>query len=302
MFDDTDFTTIATEVDERVLTVTLNRPEQLNSFPPAMADELERLFLAVSHDDRVGAVIVTGAGRAFCAGMDLTTEGNVFGLNEELRPTYQDLVDRYGDPEIVNGVRDTGGRVALAIYACTKPVIAAINGPAVGVGATMTLPMDFRLASDRARLGFVFSRIGIVPETCATWFLPRVVGLEKALELVYTGDILTAEEAHAIGLVRSVHPGEELLAEAHAFARRLIAGKSSVGVALTRRLMYAAHGHADPVEAHRLESLAMFYASIEDGKEGVAAFLEKREAQFTADVQTGIPADVRAALGIHDPA
>lgn len=163
-----DYTTIDWQVDDRILTLTLNRPEHLNSFTPTMAEELENAFRRAQDDDSVAAIVVTGAGRAFCAGMDLTAAGNVFGLDESQHPTLDDLVERYDDPTIVEGVRDTGGRVTLAIYACTKPVLAAINGPAVGIGATMTCAMDVRLASDRARIGFVFGKIGIVPEACST--------------------------------------------------------------------------------------------------------------------------------------
>ena len=154
------------------------------------------------------AAIVTGAGRAFCAGMDLSVVGNVFGLDENLRPTLADMHERFDDPEIVHGVRDTGGRVTLAIYECTKPVIAAINGAAVGIGATMTLAMDIRLASDKARIGFVFGKIGIVPEACSSWFLPRIVGMQQALEWVYTAEIFDAEEAQRGGLVKAVYPAE----------------------------------------------------------------------------------------------
>jgi enoyl-CoA hydratase/carnithine racemase len=179
------YETLDWSVEDGVLTLTLDRPDQLNAFTVTMAEELVAAFERASADDEVGAVVVTGRGRAFCAGMDLSVDGNVFGLDESLEPTLADLHDRLDDPEIVAGVRDTGGRVALAIYACTKPVIAAINGPAVGIGATMTLPMDVRLASDRARIGFVFGRLGIVPEACSTWFLPRIVGISRALEWVY---------------------------------------------------------------------------------------------------------------------
>ena len=161
--------------EDGIQTVTLDRPEHLNAFTVTMAEELVDTFERASADDDVAAVVVTGRGRAFCAGMDLSADGNVFGLDESLSPSPADLRDRLDDPEIVSGVRDTGGRVSLAVYACTKPVIAAINGPAVGIGATMTLPMDVRIASEKARIGFVFGKIGVVPEACSTWFLPRIV-------------------------------------------------------------------------------------------------------------------------------
>src|SRR6186713_1429987 len=210
-----DFKTIRYELADGILTITLNRPDQLNAFTPQMAAELIDAFHAASADDAVKAVIVTGAGRAYCAGMDLSAVGNVFGLDEQLHPTLADMHDRLDDPTIVHRVRDTGGRVTLAIYDCAKPVIAAINGAAVGIGATMTLPMDVRLASDKARIGFVFGRLGIVPEAASSWFLPRIVGISRALEWTYSADILTAEEALAGGLVRSVHPADELLDAAY---------------------------------------------------------------------------------------
>src|SRR5436190_320501 len=185
-----------------VLTLTLNRPDLLNAFNVTMANELTAAFRRASEDEAVGAIVVTGEGRAFCAGMDLTVEGNVFGLDPALRPTLEDVRERFEDPQIVNHVRDTGGRVTLAIYDCKKPVIAAINGAAVGIGATMTLAMDIRMASEKARIGFVFGRLGIVPEACSSWFLPRIVGIQQALEWVLSADILDAAEVLRGGLVR----------------------------------------------------------------------------------------------------
>ncbi len=263
-----------------ILTLTLDRPDQLNAFTVTMAEELVDAYDRASADDDVRAVVVTGRGRAFCAGMDLSTDGNVFGLDESQRPTMADLRDRLEDPEILQGVRDTGGRVSLAVYRCTKPVIGAINGAAVGIGATMTLPMDVRLASERARIGFVFGRLGIVPEAASTWFLPRIVGVSRALEWTYTADVLTAEEALEGGLVRSVHPEDELLDAARDLARRFTANRSPVATALARQMMYRNSAAAHPLEAHRVDSLAMFYTSIGDGKEGVAAFREKRDPDF----------------------
>ncbi len=277
-----DYTTLDWQVDDGILVLTLSRPEQLNAFTVEMANELVHAFERVSADDDVRAVIVTGAGRAFCAGMDLGVGGNVFGLDESQRPTMTDMVDRLDEPEIVEGVRDTGGRVALAIFACTKPVIAAINGPAVGIGATMTLPMDVRIASDRARIGFVFGRIGITPEACSTWFLPRLVGMSQALEWFYAADILTAEEARRGGLVRTVVAADDLLAEARALAERFVRGRSPVAVAMTRQMTYRNAGATHPLAAHQVDSLSMFYTSIGDGKEGVQAFLDKRDPRFTS--------------------
>jgi enoyl-CoA hydratase/carnithine racemase len=275
------FTTLDWNVEDRVLTLRLNRPDQLNSFTPTMARELADAFERASADDTVGAIVVTGAGRAFCAGMDLSVEGNVFGLDETMQPTLADLIERFDDPVIAEGVRDTGGQVTLAIYECTKPVIAAINGPAVGIGATMTLAMDIRLAAQDARIGFVFGRIGIVPEACSTWFLPRIVGMSKALEWIYSADILTAEAAHVGGLVRSLHAPDELLPAAYELAHRFIDNKSPISTALTRQMLYRNSAQDHPVAAHLIESLGVFYASQQDGKEGVAAFLEKRTPQFT---------------------
>ena len=275
------YETLRYEVADRILTLWLDRPENLNAFTVTMANELIDAFDRASADDDVAAIVVTGSGRAFCAGMDLSSDGNVFGLDETQRPTVADLTDRYEDAAIVDGVRDTGGRVSLAIYRCTKPVIAAINGAAVGIGATMTLPMDIRIASEHARIGFVFGRLGIVPEACSTWFLPRIVGVSKALELVFSADILKADEALAAGLVREVVPADELLPTAYALAAKFVNGRSPVATALMRQMMYRNSAQPDPAEAHRIESLAMFYASIGDGKEGVAAFREKRDADFT---------------------
>lgn len=285
----TEYQTLRYEVADRVLTLWLDRPESMNAFTVTMANELVHAFDRASADDDVAAIVVTGSGKAFCAGMDLSSEGNVFGLDENQRPTMKDLVDRFEDPVIVDGVRDTGGRVALAIYRCTKPVIAAINGAAVGIGATMTLPMDVRIASEKARIGFVFGRLGIVPEACSTWFLPRVVGMSNALELVYSADILDAAQAREFGLVRQVVAPEDLLPTAYALAHRFIDGRSPVATALMRQMLYRNAAEPHPVEGHRVESLAMFYTSIADGREGVAAFLEKRPAEFTGRVPEDLP-------------
>jgi enoyl-CoA hydratase/carnithine racemase len=279
---DPGYETIEYAVSDGILTLTLDRPEQLNAFTVTMAEELVDAYDRASADDDVAAVVVTGRGRAFCAGMDLSVDGNVFGLDESQRPTMADLQERLEDPEIVAGVRDTGGRVTLATYRCTKPVIGAINGAAVGIGATMTLPMDVRLASERARIGFVFGRLGIVPEAASTWFLPRIVGISRALEWVYTADVLSAEEAHEGGLVRSVHPDGDLLDAAYDLARRFTAQRSPVATALARQMMYRNAAQPHPLEAHRVDSLAMFYTSIGDGKEGVAAFREKRAPDFSS--------------------
>jgi enoyl-CoA hydratase/carnithine racemase len=283
------YQTIRYEVSEGILTLTLHRPEQMNAFTPEMASELIDAFQRASGDDAVRAIIVTGAGKAFCAGMDLSASGNVFGLDESQRPTLEDLHERFEDPAIVHGVRDTGGRVTLAIYECTKPVIGAINGAAVGIGATLTLAMDLRLASEKARIGFVFGKIGIVPEACSSWFLPRIVGIQQALEWVYTAEIFDAQEALRGRLVRSVHPAEQLLDAARKLARKIVDNRSPVALALTRQMLYRNSAQPHPVEAHRLDSLGMFYTSIGDGKEGVRSFLEKRSPQFNSQVSTDLP-------------
>lgn len=283
------YNTIKYEISDGILLITLDRPDKLNAFTTEMATELIHAFGAASVDDKVHAIIVTGNGRAFCAGMDLSGEGNVFGLNESLKPSLQELRERMHEPEMAEGVRDTGGKLTLAIYRCDKPVIAALNGAAVGIGATMTCAMDFRLASDQARVGFVFNRIGITPEACSTWFLPRIVGLATALDWMLTGEILGAADILQRGFVRAVLPPEKLLPEAFGLARRL-ARHSPVTLALTRQMLYRNSVLSDPAEAHLIESLAVHYTSQVSGKEGVNAFLDKREAVFRDRISTDMPA------------
>jgi enoyl-CoA hydratase/carnithine racemase len=276
------YETISIEVDDDgVALLTLDRPDALNSFTVTMARELEQFFRDDATDDSIRAVVVTGAGRAFCAGMDLSADGNVFGLDESLSPTPADLRDRLHDPDIEQGVRDTGGKVTLAIHELPKPVIAAINGAAVGIGATMTLAMDIRLASTKARIGFVFGRLGIVPEAASTWFLPRIVGLQQALEWVYSADILTADQALEGRLVRSLHEPDELVQAALDLARSFVVHRSPIALGLAKQLLYRNSAVDHPIEAHRADSLAMWHASQLDGKEGVAAFRDKRDPDFT---------------------
>lgn len=265
-----------------ILTIKLHRAARLNAFTVTMAEELMEAFQAASEDDEVRAIVLTGEGKAFCAGMDLEGQGqaNVFGLNEALRPSLQDLKAHLNDSEIVKGVRDTGGRVVLAMFECKKPLIAAINGVAVGVGATLTLPCDVRLASTRSRFGFVFGKIGIVPDACASWFLPRVVGLPKALEWTLSGAIFDADTALHAGLVNRLCEPEALYAEALKLAASFTTSRSPVSVALIRQMMYRNSAADHPLQAHIVESLGIFYTSMADGKEGVKAFLEKREPQF----------------------
>ena len=282
------YNTLQLEIRDFILTLTLNRPEAMNAFTVEMANELIEVFNNASEDDSIRAIVVTGAGRAFCAGMDLSIAGNVFGLNEELNPTMDDMSNRLDDPEILEGVRDTGGMVNLAIYDCKKPVIAAINGAAVGIGATMTSAMDIRLASEYARIGFVFNKIGITPEACSSWFLPRIVGISTALEWCYTGEILKADNALAAGFVKAVFPADQLLEEAYKIARKIVK-HSPVAIALTRQMMYRNSAKEHPLEAHKVDSLAIYYASLNDGKEGVAAFLEKREPEFTQKASCDMP-------------
>lgn len=282
------FNSILYEIHEHILTITLNRPAQMNAFTVEMAEELITAFRQADADDAVRVIVVTGAGKAFCAGMDLSGTGNVFGLDESLQPTLEDMQKRLEDPAIARGVRDTGGQLTLAIYDCKKPVIAAINGAAVGIGATMTCAMDIRLAAERSRVGFVFNKIGITPEACSSWFLPRIVGMGTALEWVYTGAILDSAELLAKGFVRSVENGEQLLEKAYELATT-ISQHSPVALALTRQMMYRNAAQPHPLEAHRVDSLAIFYASQTSGKEGVKAFLEKRPPVFTDKTSCDMP-------------
>jgi enoyl-CoA hydratase/carnithine racemase len=270
-----DFEEIRYEVADHVLTITLDRPDRLNAFTPTMGHELIQAFEHADADDDVRAVIVTGEGRGFCACADLGGGGSTF-----------DWRDRQTGEEIP---RDLGGRVALSIFESTKPVIAAINGPAVGVGITMTLPMDIRLVSDVAKIGFVFARRGIVPEAASSWFLPRIVGISQAMEWVATGRVFSPEEALAAGLVRSMHAPVDLLKAARALAGE-ISESAPVSVALARRMLWTMLGAAHPMEAHRADSRAMFArGQSADAREGVTSFLEKRDAVFSDRVSDGLP-------------
>ncbi len=283
-----DYRTILYQVKDRILTLTLNRPEKLNSFTVEMSYELINAYQRASEDDSVSVVIVTGAGRAFCAGMDLSIDGNVFGLNEELKPTIKDMRERSEDDDIISGVRDAGGRVVLAMYECKKPIIGAINGAAVGIGATMTCAMDIRLASQKAKVGFVFNKIGITPEACSSWFLPRLVGLSTALEWCYTAEILDSETLKDARFVKEICEPEHLLRKANLIAQKII-NFSPVAIAMTRQMMYRNSAESDPIKAHEIDSLAIFYSSLGSGKEGVSSFLEKREAKFTDKASSDMP-------------
>lgn len=270
---------IAYEVDDGLLTITLDRPEQLNAFTVTMMRELLDAFDRADADDGVRAVIVTGRGRAFCAGADISAGAMAFDHGD---------TDRGGDRR--PPLRDGGGIVALRIFDSVKPVIAAINGPAVGVGITMTLPMDVRLASDRARMGFVFTRRGIVPEACSSWFLPRVVGVSRALEWVLSGRVFAADEAAAGGLVRDVVPHDELMPAARRIAAGFSDSTSPMSVALSRRMLWRMLCVDHPMEAHKVDSRAMAeMGRSADAREGIAAFLEKRPARFGMSVKDEQP-------------
>lgn len=282
------FNTLLYRVEKGILTLTLNRPEKLNSFTVEMANELIAAINHASEDDRVRVIVVTGSGKAFCAGMDLSPQGNVFGLDESLQPTLKDMQERLGEKEIEAGVRDTGGQVTLAMYECKKPIIAAINGAAVGIGATMTCAMDIRIASESAKVGFVFNKIGITPEACSSWFLPRIVNMGTALEWIYSGDLIPADELEKKGYVNSVVAPELLMETAYKIADR-ITQHSPVAIALTRQMMYRNAAQPHPLAAHEVDSLAIFYASQTSGKEGVKAFLEKRAPNYSDKASSDMP-------------
>jgi enoyl-CoA hydratase/carnithine racemase len=278
-----DFQTLLYAVDDGVATVTLNRPDKLNAFTAQMRDELIAAFDLTDADDAVRAVVVTGAGRAFCAGADLAAGGNTFDYAKRQDPRREATMA--GDV-----YRDGGGQVTLRMFRSLKPVIGAINGAAVGIGATMQLPMDVRVASTQARFGFVFARRGITPEAASSWFLPRLVGMQTALEWCISGRVFDADEALARGLVRSVHAPADLLAAAQGLAREMTRHSAPVSVALTRQLMWRMAGAAHPMEAHRLDSRAIqSRGQAQDVREGVGAFLDKREAVWPDRVSTDLP-------------
>jgi enoyl-CoA hydratase/carnithine racemase len=271
-----EFEQITTDVAGGVLTITLNRPDRLNAWTATMSRELIAAFDDADADDDVRVVIVTGAGRGFCAGADLGAGGGTFDYRER---------------EVEGPIpRDGGGRFTLRVFESAKPVIAAINGPAVGVGATMTLPMDIRLAAQDARIGFVFTRRGIVPEACSSWFLPRAVGISRAMEWVATGRVFPAQEALDAGLVRSLHPAGELLEAARSLAREIADNTAPVSVALARRMLWTMLGAEHPMLAHRADSRGMFYrGQSADAAEGITSFLEKRPPRFSDRVSDGLP-------------
>jgi len=268
------YETIMTDLEQGIFTVTLNRPDRLNAFTPGMLKELLAAFDEIDGNDAIRVAVVTGAGRGYCAGADLGGGSGAF--------------DHSGERALEH--RDGGGLLTLRIYECVKPVIAAINGPAVGVGITMSLPMDIRIASERAKFGFVFARRGIVPEACSSWFLPRVVGIAQAMEWVATGRVFSAEEALAGGLVSRVVPHDDLLPTARALAAEIAENTSAISVALSRQLMWKMLGADHPMEAHRLDSQAVYaMGRSADGHEGVASFLEKRPPAFRMKVSQEMP-------------
>ena len=271
------YNTILYDVEDGILTLTLNRPEILNAYNREMQSEMLDAFDRADADDEVRAIIVTGAGRGFCAGADLSSGGSTFNAD--------------GREDRESGLqRDGGGVLTLRIFELNKPIIAAINGPAVGVGVTMTLPMDIRIASDTAKFGFVFSRRGIVPEACSSYFLPRIVGINQALEWCYSGRVFPAQEALDGRLVRSIHQKADLLPEARRIAREIAENTSAVSVSLIRHMMWRMLGADHPMEAHKLDSRGVYHTGKSaDSKEGVEAFLEKRAARFPGKVSTDMP-------------
>ncbi|MCK0099754.1 crotonase/enoyl-CoA hydratase family protein [Qipengyuania sp. S6317L1] len=277
----TDYTQILVDKTDGIATITLNRPEKMNAYTRTMGEEIMAAMDDIDADDDVRAVIFTGAGeRAFCAGADLTPEGGGHVFSD---PTQ---VDDLSDER----VRDGGGLLTLRLFESKKPLISACNGVAVGVGSTMQLAMDIRLAASHARYGFVFARRGIVPEAASSWFLPRLVGISQALEWCYSGRVFDAEEAKAGGLVRSVHAPEDLMLEARSIAREIAANTSAVSVSMTRAMMWRLMNTDHPMEAHKIDSRAIYRLSRgADAKEGIASFLEKRDPQYPGKVSEDMP-------------
>ena len=277
------FETLLYALDEGIATITLNRPDRLNAFTQQMMKDLIAVFDHTDADDAVKAVIVTGAGRGFCAGADLSAGGATFD--------YDKSTNSANDSARVGGVhRDGGGRVTLRIFDSVKPIIAAVNGPAVGIGVTMQLAMDIRMASSEARFGFVFARRGITPEAASSWFLPRLVGVQTALEWCYTGRVFPAQEALDKGLVRSLHAPDDLLIAARTLAREIIDNTAPVSIALTRQMIWRMAGADQPMRAHQADSRAIqSRGASADAREGVTAFLEKRTPNYPNKVSSDLP-------------
>jgi enoyl-CoA hydratase/carnithine racemase len=275
------FETLRYDVDGRILTITLNRPDRMNAFTGRMCEELIAAFDQADADDTVKVVIVTGAGRAFCAGSDLERGGDTWGKHAE-HLAQQAQAERY--------VGDGGGRVTRRIFDFNKPVIAAINGAAVGVGITMTLAMDIRLCVPNAKLGFVFAGRGILPEACSSWFLPRLVGISKALEWCYSARVFKSEEGLQAGLIRSLHEPQDLLPAARGLAQEFIDNGSAVSIAMVRQMMWRMLGASHPIDAHEVDTAGIaVLGRSDDAREGISAFLEKRQANFTNRVSTDMP-------------
>jgi enoyl-CoA hydratase/carnithine racemase len=274
-----DFSEIRYEVEDGIATVTMNRPDKMNALGTIIGKELIAVFRQADRDDDVRVVVVTGVGKAFCAGADLSAGGSRFDYSSEP-----------GKEVPISEHRDGGGQIALAIFRCRKPVVAAINGHAVGVGITMTLPMDVRIVAEDAKIGFVFTRRGVVPDACASWFLPRIVGISKAAELVYTGRVFrAAEEAHS-GLFNWVVPHDEVLTKAMSIAKEIAENTSAVSVALSKALLWHGLGEADPQSVHLIDSRCFYWAGRQkDAYEGVESFLEKRPPRFTLRVSSDMP-------------
>jgi enoyl-CoA hydratase/carnithine racemase len=285
-----DFTMFDMKITDGVAVATFNRPDKMNTFSPVVMREMIDLFDMTDADDAVRAVVITGSGRAFCAGAELGTAG---------ADTFNYAKRASGDEIIHDGIRrDGGGRVVLRIYRSLKPVIAAVNGAAVGVGATMQLPMDFRLASTNAKFGFVFARRGITPEACSSWFLPRLVGVPTALDWVYSGRVFDAHEAKEKGLVQSLHAPEDLLSAAMELAHRVTEKSAPVSIAVSRQLIWRMMGAAHPMDAHKIDSRALqARGQSADVKEGIESFMQKRDANFP----NGVAADFPASLFEAEP-
>jgi enoyl-CoA hydratase/carnithine racemase len=267
------------EIEKGVATVTLYRPEQLNAFTHTMRKELVEIFGAADQDDAVRVIVVTGAGKAFCAGADLSSGGSAFNRSAQ-----------EGRKVAISEHRDGGGQVVLAIYRCRKPVIAAINGHAVGVGITLTLPMDMRIVSEDAKIGFVFARRGVVPEACSSWFLPRIVGISKAAEWIYTGRVFRASEEATSGLFSHVVPQDKVLDKAMAIAREIVENTSAVSVALSKALLWHGFAEPDPQSVHLIDSRCFYWMGHQrDSREGVESFLEKRPPKFAMRVSSDMP-------------
>jgi enoyl-CoA hydratase/carnithine racemase len=285
-----DYQHITTDLSDGIFTITMHRPDNMNAFTERMMHEMIAAFDEADENDDVRAVIVTGHGdRAFCAGADLSSGAETFDYDKRLDRDSPQREDGSVDWNH-RGARDGGGQLTLRIFNCKKPVIGAINGAAVGVGSTMTLPMDVRLAADHARFGFVFARRGIVPEAASSWFLPRLVGISQALQWCYKGDVFGAEEAMAGGLVQAIHKPEELIPAARALAKELTADSAPVSIAMTRQMLWRMMGANHPIDAHRMDSRAIWYRGRqEDAKEGIVSFLEKRPADYANKVSSDMP-------------